>query len=278
MSSSLDALYKNTVVNVWVEDDVTRAYLKAVWKEDADIGVLIAGGWTNVAGAVEESRQGGYGNVYGCRDRDFGDSNRAQWGDASLVLFKGDAFEVENLQLDEKAIEACEVNTAGKSAADILAAMHALATAQVWWMACRKVLDTVMRDTTKGFPEHPPRGEIVDQASAEKMILHDAWVLSVASTIPALVDPKTLRAALVSAHAIYDGDLKSGAWKQSFSGKEILHEIVTWFWTSRRPSKKDGLWVDLAKAVARAQLDQRTVPTEVTDLRAVLRAHVGLKA
>ena len=85
MPSELSSLYKNRPVVLWVEDPLTRTWLHHLW-QDADIGLLVAGGNDAVFAAVRDARAEGHVNVFGFRDRDFIPSNQARWGDPAKGL------------------------------------------------------------------------------------------------------------------------------------------------------------------------------------------------
>jgi hypothetical protein len=111
MSSELSSLYKNRPITLWVEDGLTRAWLRGLW-DDADIGLLVAGGNDAVAGAVRDARGAGHGNVFGVRDRDFLATNRAAWLDPTKqpTVFVTEAHELENHLLDFDGLAALSPN------------------------------------------------------------------------------------------------------------------------------------------------------------------------
>jgi hypothetical protein len=71
--------------------------------------------------------------------------------------------------------------------------------------------------------------------------------------------------------------LKSGAWEQTFSGKEIFHPLRDWVYTKRPPNANSSdLDVNVAKAIAAWQVQNNTVPQELRELRAAIRQRAGL--
>src|SRR4051812_45345989 len=89
-------LYRGTI-NLWVEDELTRAYLSEIWN-DPGITFLIGGGNEGVRAIVQDAEETGYHNVFALTDRDFRPSNRAGWLDPNKTFrtFILPVHEVEN--------------------------------------------------------------------------------------------------------------------------------------------------------------------------------------
>ena len=68
-----------------------------------------------------------------------------------------------------------------------------------------------------------------------------------------------------------------GSWRQEFSGKELFRHVRGWLHTKPpavvSPSELD---IDVARAVAKYQVDHGTVPVEITELRIAVREKAGL--
>lgn len=271
--SHLSGLYKNKLVYLWVEDEETRTYLEAVWA-DAEIGIYIAGGSENLGAVVQAARKDKLHHVFGYRDRDFGAPNRTRWNDPSVEVFVGDAFEVENLLLDARAMADCEVNTSPKDAATIEKEMQALAAQLDWWMACRATIVELRDIVAKDFIEHPGRSKVRSKQEALDTITTSAWWTRAPKALTAAATSTHLEARLLSHQKTYAATLASSAWKTHVSGKEVLAEMLTRIWTRKRPAAPQGR-LDFVKAIAQAQRNARTVPQEVVDLRLALRARLG---
>jgi hypothetical protein len=178
-SSDLPSLYSLRPVNLWVEDDETRAYLDRAW-QDPDIGYLVAGGGENVAAVVKSAREAGLPTVFGLRDRDFNSSNRSRWRRWTdpLAVFALDSLEIENFALDAEAIADVDANTAGLTAAQIEGLLQRAVNGMVWYMACRYTVSDIRDAVARDFLKHPraegPRA-LTSFAAARDWILDSPW-------------------------------------------------------------------------------------------------------
>jgi len=271
-TSDLPTLYKTKKVYVWVEDEETRTYLGEVW-QDPEIGLLVAGGHTNLHAVVTSSRKDGFAHVFGFRDRDFGRSNRATWQTQETQVMTSEVFEIENLLLDSEAMAVCDVNTSSKTAVQITAELTQLAGGLPWWMSCRHAITEIRTAVTDQFTGHPKRGAVKTQAEAETAIFASHWWTTVLPTLGASTAQPLVQASLQQHHAAYSAMLGDGQWRTHFSGKEVLRDVVTRIWTKKHSTR---LLLDFIQAVGRAQRSSSRIPAEVTELRAALRAPVGL--
>ena len=100
-----DALYSGQI-NLWVEDDLTRAYLSALWNDSA-VKFLIGGGRDGVVAILRDAHDAGYTNVFGVIDRDHGRSNHGDWLKPSRTIrtFVLPRHEIENYLLDTSALQ-----------------------------------------------------------------------------------------------------------------------------------------------------------------------------
>lgn len=266
-------------VNLWVEDAITRVYLKECWQNDPDVLFLTGGGNDNVGAVVKDAEERGYRNVVGFIDRDFRMSNRADW----LNLEKGSrrfvptVHELENYLLDEAALAACAMNTGRRSAADILQRLQVRAGQLVWWMACRRVIADLREEFLGDFPEHPKCPQVDDQASAERYIVDQDWFKQLKERANTVTTTGEISTRLGKAHVAARGQLSSNDWKRDFSGKELFRDVRGWIYINapERASKSE-LDVDMARAVAQWQVANGTVPSEVTELRPAIRRKAGI--
>src|SRR5258708_2603695 len=106
---------------IWVEDEVTRSYLYAVWEDDASIAIRIAGSKNAVLGIVRDARTQEHRHVFGLVDRDFQRSNKADWFDLAkdISVFVPAATEIENYLIDPEALAGCNLNTHQRGTAEI---------------------------------------------------------------------------------------------------------------------------------------------------------------
>lgn len=276
MSSFLSAIYKKRPINLWIEDEPTRAYLGTIW-QDNDIELLLAGGADQVQSAVSES---GQRNVFGYRNRgfDFDRANSQGWqGGPSSQIWVSGVFEAANFVLDEDAIADSIFNTAESSAGVIAEHMHRLAEPLSWWMACRSVVSSLSKRTNQGFIRCPDRARVADKNSALAWIITSSWTADVAPSVPSLVSHEAIEERLTSEEKRFAAMLGTSKWKAEFPGKEILLDLVSLVWTTIPPRmRKIAILNDFAKAVAQKQRRLGTIPQEIHDLRAALRARVGL--
>jgi hypothetical protein len=269
----LSALYKNRLVYLWVEDEETRTYLETAW-QDAEFGFFVAGGSENITAAVHAARKDNLPHVFGFKDRDFGASNRAKWSDPNVTVFTSEAFEVENLLLDARAMAGCELNTTGKEADDLDREMQGLASKLDWWMACRRAIVGLRDAVATQFIEHPSLANVRSLTDAINAITASPWWVKVRPNIAAATTPAQVQASLTQHHALYTAMLANGDWRTHFSGKEIFHEMRSHVWTKKMRPNPEGL-LDFVKAVAHKQRDYHTVPQEITELHGELRARIG---
>ena len=267
----LAALYNAAELILWVEDLVTSAYLSAIWQHDRRFKLYIGGGHENLAAVVEDARRSGRRGVFSVRDRDFGPTNRQRWGSPDVVNFALETFEVECFLLDPEALAACRVNTAARTAAEFRDRLRQMAEALTWWMGCQSVLADLREARQQHFPSHPKRADVATQEAAEKYLLENEWVQTTAPGLGDRVEPERLRQQLDAMHTHYMLLLEEDAWQRHFSGKELLGELLSWFYTIGRPRGSAALQ-DLAKAVAAEQLKSGRVPAELVELHGALVA------
>jgi len=275
--SELESLYKNKPIILWVEDQLTRAWLHHLW-QDADIGLLVAGGNDAVFGAVKDAREANHTNVFGFRDRDFIASNQAHWLTPSKnpTVFVPEAHEVENLLLDFNGLAALNANynPHPRTAEQIYVRAHQHATSGLWWMAVRATISDVRMEVTGDFPSHPRLGNPVlssladAQQDLERRLLHSDWSARMRTEVMAL-DARWITARLTQHEARLRDQLSDESWRWGWSGKELFSHVAGFL----------GCAVpDLAKGLAEHQRAMGTIDPVMTGLRAALRKRTGLQA
>jgi hypothetical protein len=270
----LAALYNAAELIVWVEDLVTAAYVSAIWGHDRRFKLYVGGGHENLAAVVEDAQRSGRRGVFSLRDRDFGPTNRGRWTSPDVVHFALEAFEIECFLLEPEALAASSINTAGRTAAEFQARLSDMAAELVWWMACRRVLAELREARQEQFPRHPKRREVPTREAAEAVLLNNPWVQVTAPGLGARVEAERLRSSLEAAHEEYSRHLAAGTWIPVFSGKELLEELLSWFYTRNRPPGSAALQ-DVAKAVAAVQTKAGRAPAELIELRDALLARAA---
>ena len=272
----LSELYRSGI-NVWVEDSLTSNYLTTVWGADPNISFLVGGGKDWVGAAVKNARVNGSSNVFGVIDRDFRESNRADWLNTAKdpAVFVPTVHELENFCLDPAALEGCDVNNLNRTRPEIQAMLEARARKLCWWMACREVVASYAADFRNNFIKHPP-ANIPNAAAAELHVCNSRWFTSFQDKVPTVTRDEVVN-RLQEAHQRAEARVNSGEWTSEFSGKELFRDVRSRIYdSSDRPVSQSELDADVAKSVAQWQLANGSVPAELTELRTALRMRVGL--
>jgi hypothetical protein len=274
----LQGLYRGKV-NLWVEDQLASSYLKVCWNDDPDVLFLIAGGNEHVAAVVKHAEQSGYENVVGFIDRDFRQSNRADWSNAAKQFrcYVPEVHEVENYLLNYTALAGNITNTGGRTAAEIEARLLKRANELQWWMACRTVIMEFRSEFRESFLEHPKCPQVTDLYSAEQCIVGQAWFQNLAARTAAATAVGQITSRLNAAFVVVASQTANDSWRREYSGKELFRDVRGWLYTKPpRPASPSEHDRDVAKAVAQWQVDHGTVPLEVIELRIAIRQRVGL--
>jgi len=265
-------------INLWVEDTMTRDYLRKVWMDHPAIVFYVGGGNEGVSAVLKEAEIAGLNHVFAFIDRDFNVSNRPNWNNpaATSRRFVSSHHEIENHLLVPDALAGCALNTGGRSAADIKARMLQRATELAWWLACRCVIAEAKGTTLQDFPEHPKCPPVVDHASAETYILGLPWWARIQAYTPSLTNAN-LRARLATHHANVTAWLGTDQWTIEFHGKELFLHVSGWVYTKPPRGNAPALnQSDLAKSVGERQAAAKQVPQELTELLTVLKARAGV--
>lgn len=257
------ALYASPLV-LWVEDPFTRSYLAELW-EDSRIGFLIGGGNESIAAVVEQARRDGYSHVFGLRDRDFRQTNQPRWSapGSQIRVFVPEALEMENYLLDEDALAGCSLNVGKRSARDISTRLQDRARELAWWMACRRVLSALHDLAIGEFPNHPKVPAVSSLPEALQYIKRKPWYKLQRRNLLRIAHRCAVRHRLVKEHRDLLAALSDEGWRRCFSGKELLHHVRDWIYSTavgQTVSERDA---DLAKAVARWQRENNRVPPDL---------------
>lgn len=132
---------------LWVEDSLTREYLRAIW--DYPIGFVfpIGGGNESVSAIVRAFEEAGHRNVFGVTDRDFRPTNFSDWMSATKTFrtFVLPVHEIENYLLNAGALQASGYQNRGLEVAEIEEKMVKKAGDLCWWAACRETIAELKR-------------------------------------------------------------------------------------------------------------------------------------
>jgi len=276
-NSHLSALFASRPIILVVEDRVAEEYLYAAWGVDRQyFAIVAAGGHQTVTGVVTEARKHGYANVFGTRDRDFGNDNLAQWPAPQDHMYTCPRHEMENYLLDWPALAGCALNSMhSHSLAQIQTKANEEAQKQPWWLACRKRLRWMQSHHGDGFPKAPKIPHITGYQEAFEYITQCVWFGDLQNRTTAILDQADLQQELHAGHTQYTNDLNNGDWVQTFSGKEVFRQLRSHIYGVPKTVSPEPD-VDLAKSVGQWQYDNNAVPQDIVDLKNALKTCVGV--
>jgi hypothetical protein len=275
------ALYRG-IINLWVEDELTREYLSAVWNFPTDVFFLIGGGNEGVGAVVKDAASAGFANVFGLVDRDFRPTNRSNWNAAGKTFrtFVLPVHEIENYLLDPEALAASRLNTLKRTAAQIEGYLVAASGRLTWWAACRHVVAELKGRFREPFVADPPCGTIADEASAVDHICTSPWFVKLAPEA-ARTRQEDVRRLLADAHREAESQLSDGTWRTEFAGKEIYHDVGSRI-CDRRALGRPGYQptqvefdIDLAKNIAEGQVANNRIHDDLLALLEALRLRIS---
>ena len=260
-------------ITAWVEDAVTGEYLFDCWNVPT-IGYRAGGSCRSIEVMVHDAAHRSEANVFGVVDRDFRVTNEPHWMDLSqnVRCFILPAHEIENYSLDAEALAGCDANTYRRSPAAIESRMKAKAQQLVWWMACRRTIKRIDALCVDGFIDTPSPGAIVDLASAAGHITSHAWFARFPADSAQIIAAGNVAHWVDEAQQQYAADLASDAWKITFAGKRIFHDVRGFIYQPPTQATQLDYDVDLAKSVARWQVANNRVPPDITNLLAAFQA------
>lgn len=281
MTSDLIAAYQRHKVILWVEDDDTRVYLRAVWADD-DIGFMIAGNVESVFAVVTAAHRDGANNVFGLVDRDFRQPNFAGWSAGPALVYVPETHEIECYLLDEIAVSGLppSLNPHLRLEASVRQKAFDVARSATWWMAVRALVSEGNRDAMENFPSHPKLGlpnqqKIPDLAAAEEFVhrgFSQVWAQSINAVLEKFASEDEIRIRLTTFEAEYAATLLDDRWRTAFSGKEMFSAMATYVYLSAPGSNKR----DLVLGIGQTQRRLDRVPAELLALRQSLRNRVGI--
>jgi hypothetical protein len=275
------ALYRG-IINLWVEDELTREYLSAVWTHPPDVFFLIAGGNEGVSAVVKDAEAAGFPNVFGPIDRDFRPTNRADWNAAGKTFrrFVLPVHEIENDLLDPEALASSRLHTLNRTAEQIDGYLMAAAGRLTWWAACRRVVAELKSRFRDRFVPEPPCGRIADESSAINHICTSEWFRNLAAEATQTTTEE-IRRLLADMHQEAQSQLSDGCWRTEFAGKEIYRDVGSQI-CDRTATALRGYAptpvefdIDLAKDVAAGQVAANRVHHDLIDLLAALRSRIS---
>lgn len=264
-------------INLWVEDPLTRDYLRKVWQDDPAVIFYVGGGKDGASAIVNEAATAGLANVFAYVDRDFGQTNRPNWANAaSGRRLVSSVHETENHLLDPDALAGCTLNTGQRTPAQIAARLQQQATLRQWWMAARMVIAEVKTSIHHDFPVLPAYPAVADQATAEAYLGQLPWWNHAQNYVASLTTAH-LNGRLAEHHASVAAWLAGADWRTEFPGKELFREVRGWIYDKPpNPASSAVYDADLAKSVGEWQAANNQVPQELSELLAALKARTGV--
>jgi hypothetical protein len=266
-------------INLWVEDELTRAYLDAVGNSPV-IAYLIAGGNEGVQAIVSDAEKAGFPNVFGLIDRDFRQSNKPSWMDRNKTFrrFILPVHEIENYLLDADALAASRFNNLGRSTDDIEAMMTTAAGRRCWWAACRDVVAELRRRFRHDFMPDPTCPPVESEAQARAHICQSPWFVKLAQETGRTTEAD-VHQLLSDHHLTATQSLVDGRWKAEFAGKDIFHDVGSRIChlpglQGYKPSPAE-FDEDLAKEIGVWQRENNAVPSDLIDLLSALQQRIA---
>jgi len=267
------------LINLWVEDDLTREYLSALWGDDPDVFFLVGGGNEGVRAVVEDARTAGFSNVFGLTDRDFRPTNKPRWNDPGKTFrtFVLPVHEIENYLLDPAALHASRLNNRALTESQIDGHLNAAAARLCWWEACREVIAEVKHRFRDEFVPDPPR-TLSSHAEASDHVCKSTWFSKLASECAKTSAPE-IEQLLTASHSQALQQIQDATWRVDFAGKEVFHDIGSRICdrTTIRGYSPTALEfdIDLAKDVAASQVASASVPIDLVDLLSALKSRIA---
>jgi hypothetical protein len=264
---------------LWVEDPLTRDYLRATWRNPTGVAFRLGGGNEGVRAIVKAFQEEGHLNVFGLTDRDFRPSNLAGWTNPTKTFrtFVLPVHEVENYLLDPAALQASRYQNRGLDVAVIESRMVEKAKLLCWWSACRGVIAELKRRFREPFVPDPNQ-TVIDEATARAHICGSPWFSKLA-TETGRSSEADVHALLADSYKVATDRLADGTWRQDFAGKEILRDVAGWMCDRttipKFPSSDAEFYSDLAKEVAAWQVANNAVPADLINLLAALNARIA---
>jgi hypothetical protein len=273
----VDALLYQTRSTLWVEDPLTRVFLKELWN-DPDITMRTGGGRAGVEYLVENAPSKLVGTaIVGLVDRDF--SVPQAWGESKKPILYTQAHEFENHLLDFAVLARLSKQ---RSADEIKLMAVDYASKLVWWMACKRLIRELQMAHNENFPSDPPMPPAIqapmDAESAAGHIFESTPFWKQRAQKVHIWDESRVRRGLAEYANIYSGDVATGRWLTEFSGKEILRHLRSHVPGIDKPSDTTTTQLDedFARRIARTMRTSNEIPTVFNELHKTLRSRAGL--
>lgn len=265
---------------VYVEDRVTQIYLSNLQPNRSLVQFIIVGGRNRVLGCLEDDFRNNVELTLGVTDRDFDRNAKLGWciTDVGREYYCLPAHEIENYLLDFEAIESfrCPGVNPQKPASHWLEIAKKIASGYLYSVVYNQVLSDLQREYSKNYPRHLPLscgpgadyGIMLNAVNIETetelvvKLLGETWFAHAAQRFESLFSSESLKERVSQAVEYYKSilDRKGYDWVYAFPGKEMYKAIAN------SMSLTDSYSEDLTKYIARTQMANNTVPSDIQDL------------
>jgi hypothetical protein len=266
-------------ITLFVEDTLTRDYLRRVWEEPTDLEFRLGGGNDGVRALVKSFEDEGHPNVFGVTDRDFRPANDKAWFDERRTFrtFVLPVHEIENYLLDAHALCASRFQNRGLDAGAIEEWLREKANALCWWAACRETIAELKRRFREPFVADPSQA-VIDQESACNHIINSPWYQKLDKEVDRSREDR-VRTLLSENHDKATNWHADGTWRREFAGKELLRHVAGRMWDQTKrtsPLKPDAnFYADLAKGIGDWQVNNGAIPLDLTNLLSAIRGRIA---
>jgi hypothetical protein len=272
---------------LWVEDNLTKAYLNILWKLDKSLFNIRVGGGKDVVRAVVHDLRNQYPKVddkieipvFGFIDIDFTKTNYDKWQDRDpeFFVYIPDTHEIENYLLDWNAIASCNANYKTRSINEIKDHASNYAKDLCWWIACKKVLANYHLRLVDKFPWDPSIPQIKSLSDAKSFILEEKnWYNSLPENTNHILNNSFIDKDLSDSHDYFQNLIENDTkWFKEFSGKELFRDLRGYVFR-RKYDSPANMDIDLAKSIGEWQCTNKKEPKELLDLKDALKARVGI--
>lgn len=190
--------------------------------------------------------------VCGWVDRDFNGEVADQWTRPDNRLFQSSCLEIENYFLEghHLTLEAIPVD-----ADAIDDAIRKEAQKQPAWLAMRSIASQLHNGLQDSFIKHPLLKDIPNEALALNALLSFPWRQALSDAMPQ-IEEQAIKDQFTQRCEFYRAAFNDGSFKDVFSGKEILNEVIT---KLRRGSLTHD---DIIRLATRRMIDRDTIPDD----------------
>lgn len=259
-------------LDLYVEDGLTEQYLGDLFRLDSGwLSIKQVGGNQAVKAMVVAERARGNEQAFGWQDSDFGGDNTKKWNEAGTHVFRGTYHEIENYMLDWEAMEKGEKSSKGFSVQQIA---HDFAKTMVFAVACCSELHALQRFIGQDFPCFPVKQSEMDELqSVEDAVRfireqpeNNPWIPRITSDFAVLTSAESIRENVAKQVAYLHNALAGDSWRVVMPGKEIFRHVL------HKVFHGDVDDLSFAKSIADWQRNNKTVPDELQQLIATLKA------